>query len=59
MILVERYSAPEKTSTGLWMPSIEGKDQKHMAKVLSVPGDYGLEAEQGLLLSIQVYLYRA
>jgi calcineurin-like phosphoesterase family protein len=30
MVLVERYSAPEKTSFGLFLPKIEGKDQKHL-----------------------------
>jgi len=54
MVLVERYSAPEKTSSGLWMPVVEGKDQKHVGVVLSVPTDYGLESEQGKILPIEV-----
>ena len=45
-ILVERYNAPLQTSTGLFLPKVDGKDQKHVAKVLSVP-TYGLESEQG------------
>lgn len=47
MILVERYSTPERTSTGLFLPVVEGKDQKHLGKVLSMPQEYGLESEQG------------
>jgi len=46
MILVERYSAPERTSLGLILPKTEGKDQKHLGRVLS-KGKYGLEAEIG------------
>jgi hypothetical protein len=34
MILVERFSAPEKTSFGLFLPKIEGKDQKRLGKVI-------------------------
>lgn len=45
-ILVERYNAPQQTATGLFLPTVEGKDQKHVARVLSVP-TYGLESEQG------------
>jgi len=30
MILVERFSSPTKTSFGLFLPVIEGKDQKHL-----------------------------
>lgn len=48
MILVERLSTPEQTSGGLFLPKIEGKDQKRLGKVLSVPpSSYGLESEQG------------
>jgi co-chaperonin GroES (HSP10) len=47
MILVERYSAPTQTVGGLFLPQVEGKDQKHIGKVLSVPDGYGLESEQG------------
>lgn len=46
MILVERYSAPERTSVGLILPKTEGKDQKHVGRVLSM-GNYGLESENG------------
>lgn len=49
MILVERYSQPEKTDFGLFLPKVEGKDQKHLGKVLSVPTSYGLESENGRL----------
>lgn len=52
MILVERYNAPEKTSFGLFLPKVDGKDKKSLGKVLSVPSDYGLEAEGGLVLPI-------
>ena len=45
-ILVERFNAPLQTATGLFLPKVDGKDQKHVAKVLSVP-TYGLESEQG------------
>ena len=54
MILVERFSAPQKTSSGLWTPVTEGKDRKHMAYVISVPSSYGLESEQGRLQPIEV-----
>ena len=47
MILVERCSMPEKTTGGLFIPQIEGKDNKHVGLVLSVPKEYGLESEQG------------
>jgi len=47
MVLVERLSAPEQTVTGIYLPKVEGKDKKQLGKVLSVPGDYGLESEQG------------
>ena len=52
MILVERFNAPEQTSSGLFLPKIEGKDRKHLAKVLSVPVGYGLESEQGRVQSL-------
>jgi co-chaperonin GroES (HSP10) len=48
MILVERFSQPERTGGGLFMPKTEGKDEKHLGKVLSMP-TYGLESEQGRL----------
>ena len=47
MILVERFTAPARTSAGLFLPVVEGKDQKHLATVISVPTEYGLESEQG------------
>jgi len=47
MILVERINAPEQTTTGLFLPKVEGKDKKQLGKVLSVPTTYGLESEQG------------
>lgn len=47
MVLIERISAPLKTSVGLFLPKVEGKDRKHLGKVLSVPQGYGLESEQG------------
>lgn len=53
MILVERFSAAEKTDFGLFLPKIDGKDQKHVGKVLSVPTSYGLESEQGRLQTIE------
>jgi co-chaperonin GroES (HSP10) len=53
MILVERFSQPEKTDFGLFLPTVEGKDQKHLGKVLSVPSSYGLEGENGRLASIE------
>lgn len=52
MILVERYSAPERTSAGLFLPAVEGKDQKHLGKVLSVPSQHGSESERGRVLPI-------
>ena len=54
MILVERVSMPEKSSGGLFMPQVEGKDKKHVGLVLSVPTEYGLESEQGRVQPIQV-----
>ena len=47
MILVERISAPEQTVSGIFLPKVEDKDKKQLGKVLSVPGTYGLESEQG------------
>jgi co-chaperonin GroES (HSP10) len=52
MILVERFSQPEKTDFGLFLPKTEGKDAKHLGKVLSVPAAHGLEGEQGRLAPI-------
>mmetsp|Transcript_175 Transcript_175/g.217 ORF Transcript_175/g.217 Transcript_175/m.217 type:complete len:167 (+) Transcript_175:130-630(+) len=52
MILVERFSQPEKTDFGLFLPKVEGKDEKHLGKVLSVPLTHGLEGEQGRLAPI-------
>lgn len=52
MILVERLSAPLTTSSGILLPLIEGKDQKHLGKVLSIGKGYGLESEQGRLQGI-------
>jgi co-chaperonin GroES (HSP10) len=52
MILIERINAPLKTSSGLILPAIEGKDQKKMGIVLSMGQDYGLESEQGRLQSM-------
>ena len=54
MILVERCSAPEQTSGGLFMPQVEGADKKHVGLVLSVPSSYGLESEQGRIQPIMV-----
>ena len=53
MILVERMSQPEKTDFGLFLPTVEGKDQKHLGKVLSVPASYGLEGENGRLAPVE------
>ena len=52
MILVERFSQPEKTDFGLFLPKVEGKDEKHLGKVISVPTTHGLEGEQGRLAPI-------
>lgn len=52
MILVERLSAPEMTMSGLFIPIVEGKDERHMGKVLSVPEEYGLESEQGRVIPV-------
>ena len=56
MILVERISAPERTSFGLFLPKVEGKDQKHLGKVISMPVDYGLESEQGRVQPLEEIL---
>jgi co-chaperonin GroES (HSP10) len=53
MVLVERISQPEKTSFGLFLPKVEGKDQKHLGKILSMPSNYGLESEQGRVAPIE------
>jgi co-chaperonin GroES (HSP10) len=53
MILVERFNAPEKTSFGLYLPKVEGKDQKHVGKIISVPNSYGLESELGRVAPIE------
>lgn len=52
MILVERYSQPEKTDFGLFLPKVEGKDEKHLGRVVSVPKSHGLEGEQGRVAPI-------
>lgn len=52
MILVERLSQPEKTDFGLFLPKVEGKDEKHLGKVLSIPTSHGLEGEQGRVAPI-------
>lgn len=52
MILVERLHEPEKTTGGLFLPKTEGRDQKHLGVVLSMP-TYGLESENGLLNPIE------
>lgn len=52
MILVERFSQPEKTDFGLFLPKVEGKDEKHLGKVVSVPLSHGLEGEQGRVAPI-------
>ena len=36
MVLVERFSSPTKTSFGLFLPVVEGKDQKHLGKLYRV-----------------------
>lgn len=51
MLLVERFSEPSQTVTGLFLPKVEGKDRKHTALVLSCPTEYGLESEQGRVQS--------
>lgn len=56
MILVERISAPERTNFGLYLPKVEGKDQKHLGKVISMPVDYGLESEQGRVQPVEEIL---
>eukprot|EP01035_Chromulina_nebulosa_P019706 gene19706-25631_t len=52
MILVERFNAPERTSAGILLPKIEGKDKKQTAKVIAIGKNYGLESEQGRLQSL-------
>jgi hypothetical protein len=39
--------------SGLFLPKTEGKDRKHLAKVVSVPKTYGLESENGYLAPIE------
>lgn len=53
MILVERHHDPPKTSFGLFLPKIEGKDKKYVGRVVSVPKNYGLESENGRLQPIE------
>jgi co-chaperonin GroES (HSP10) len=53
MVLVERYIQPEKTDFGLFLPKVEGKDEKHLGKVISIPSDYGLEGEQGRVAPVE------
>lgn len=52
MILVERFSEPERTSAGLFMPKVEGRDRKHIGKVVAKPTKHGLESENGRVQSI-------
>lgn len=44
MVLVERISAPDRTAGGLFLPKIEGKDQKHLGIVLSTPKSLSQES---------------
>ena len=53
MILVERFSSPLKTNSGILLPAVDGKDQRHMVKVLSMPQSYGLESENGRVAPIE------
>ena len=52
MVLVERITAPEKSVGGIILPQIEGKDQKRLGLVLSIPSQYGLESEGGRVQEI-------
>eukprot|EP01038_Epipyxis_sp_PR26KG_P013896 gene13896-18633_t len=54
MILVERFSQPETTSFGLFLPKMEGKDQKHLGQVISLPKGHGLESELGYIAPIEI-----
>lgn len=51
MILVERYSSPRTTASGLIVSATEGKEKKQLGKVLSIP-NYGIESAQGKLTPI-------
>jgi co-chaperonin GroES (HSP10) len=53
MILVERFHAPTKTKAGLFLPKVEGKDEKHIAKIISMPTSHGLESEQGRVQGLE------
>jgi co-chaperonin GroES (HSP10) len=55
MILVERFNQKTQTAGGLFVPQVEGKDLKQLAKVLSVPKEYGLESEQGRIQPLEDY----
>lgn len=49
LILVERLSAPLATSEGLYIPSVEGKDDMRLGKVLSVPEGEFAVSEKALI----------
>lgn len=49
LILVERLSAPLSTSGGLFMPSVEGKDDMRLGRVLSVPEGQSAVSEKALI----------
>ena len=53
MILVERFSEPERTTGGLFLPKTEGRDRKQVAKVVAIPNSYGLESENGRLQTVE------
>jgi len=52
MILVERFSVPEKSQSGIYVPTKEGKDNKYLAKVLSVP-ENNITAAKGRVVPIE------
>ena len=49
LILVERLSAPHATSEGLYIPSVEGKDDMRLGRVLSVPEGQFAVSEKALI----------
>eukprot|EP00428_Durinskia_dybowskii_P078814 CAMPEP_0170362546 /NCGR_PEP_ID=MMETSP0117_2-20130122/4389_1 /TAXON_ID=400756 /ORGANISM="Durinskia baltica, Strain CSIRO CS-38" /LENGTH=78 /DNA_ID=CAMNT_0010616969 /DNA_START=235 /DNA_END=467 /DNA_ORIENTATION=- len=55
MVLVERRSIPDQTTSGIFTPVGVGKDSKRIGKVLSVPVD--LSKEGGMLkVGDEVYI---
>lgn len=51
MILVERFSSPEQTIGGVYIPKAQGADRKRLGKVISVPTEFSSITNTGRVRS--------